>query len=218
MRLTMIEESRREFLANCSALGLSLAGFGQLLEAGCLTSPQQTPGPFYPEPAISRQRHNDTDLTRKLGNDEVARGEIIRVKGQVKDEGCRPIMGAVVEIWQACSSGRYNHSRDENQAALDNDFQFWGSAITGPEGDYEFLTIKPGEYPGRTSHIHYAVQAKNYRPLVTQMYFASEGRQNARDGIYRRLTQQRREVVTVEFTKQDEVQAGKFDMVLSGNG
>ena len=210
----MNKESRREFLAHCSALGLSIAGLEQLLEAACVKTPKQTPGPFYPVPSISEQRHKDMDLTRKLGKDEVAKGEIIRIKGQIKDEGCRPIKGAVVEVWQACASGRYNHSRERNRAVLDTDFQFWGRAITGPEGEYELLTIKPGKYPGRTSHIHYAVQAKNYRPLVTQMYFADDGRQNARDGIYRRLSNQDREAVTVEFSKQDDVKAGTFDMVL----
>ncbi|MDP6355266.1 MAG: protocatechuate 3,4-dioxygenase [Planctomycetota bacterium] len=214
----MTKESRREFLAHCSALGLSITGLEQMLEAACVKTPKQTPGPFYPVPSISKQQYNDTDLTRKLGKDEVAKGEIIRVKGQVKDEGRRPVKGAVVEVWQEGTSGRYNHPRDDNRAPLDEDFQFWGRAITGPEGQYEFLTIKPGRYRGRSPHIHYSIQARNQRPLVTQMYFADEGRENARDGIYRRLSGQGREAVTVGFSKQNDVKVGTFDIVLPRAG
>ncbi len=39
------------------------------------------------------------------------------------------------------------------------------------QGRYTLETIVPGEYPGRTQHIHVKVQAPNGPILTTQIYF-----------------------------------------------
>ena len=41
-------------------------------------------------------------------------------------------------------------------------------------GGYQFLTIKPVPYPGRTPHIHFAVSGRGFERFVTQMYVAGE--------------------------------------------
>jgi len=166
-------------------------------------TPQQIEGPFYPEKSIEQQLYSDTDLSRKLGDHEMAKGQPCFVEGVVSDRKGRPIKGAVVEVWQACASGRYNHSRDDrNPGLLDNNFQFWGRAITGDDGKYGFTSIVPGKYPGRTArHIHFRVDADGYRRCTTQSYFSDFGEDNMRDGIYRSLGRAERELVTVEFDK-----------------
>ncbi len=166
-------------------------------------TPQQTEGPFYPEKTIEQQLFNDTDLSRKLKDHEFAKGQQCTISGVVKDQKGKPIQGSVVEIWQACASGRYNHFRDdENQALLDNNFQFWGRAIVGEDGSYSFKTIIPGKYPGRTArHIHYRVEAESYRRCSTQCYFSDFGNDNMRDGLYMDLNRKERELVTIEFDK-----------------
>jgi protocatechuate 3,4-dioxygenase beta subunit len=108
------------------------------------------------------------------------------LEGQVTGEDCRPIEGAVVEIWQAAASGRYNHSGDRNQLKLDPNFQYWGQVKTGPDGRYRFLTIIPGHYPldprlvgqkpsgpgqFRPPHIHLKARATGLLSLTTQVYF-----------------------------------------------
>ena len=52
------------------------------------------------------------------------------------------------------------------------------------QGRYRLETIVPGEYPGRTRHIHVKVQAPGGRILTTQLYFPGNP-SNRRDGLYR---------------------------------
>ncbi len=169
-------------------------------------TPQQTEGPFYPRKSIEQQLVNDTDLSRKLAGHEFAKGQQAVVEGVIRDRKGAPLKGSLVEIWQACATGRYNHSRDDdNSGLLDNNFQFWGRAITGEDGKYSFKTIIPGKYPGRTArHIHYRVDAEGFRRCSTQCYFSDFGEDNMRDGLYLDLNRKERELVTIEFDKPVE--------------
>lgn len=208
--------TRRTVLRTAGVLGVG-AYAAPLLAAERMITPAQTAGPFYPVPPIAQQTNHDTDLTKKMGDDEVAKGEIIVVEGRIVDVAGKPIKDAVVEIWQACTSGKYNHARDDNPAALDDNFQFWGRMQTSETGAYSFRTIKPGEYPGRTPHIHYHVAADGFARVITQLYFAEEAKSNERDGIYRRLGKAERDAVTVEFAKSDTsngARTGSFELVL----
>ncbi|MEM7456417.1 MAG: intradiol ring-cleavage dioxygenase [Planctomycetota bacterium] len=173
-------------------------------------TPQQTEGPFYPDPTIEQQLFSDNDLSQKLGNHEYARGQQCMINGVIRNRRGEPVEGSVVEIWQACASGRYNHSRDnDNRMLLDNNFQFWGRVVTGEDGAYSFKTIIPGKYPGRTArHIHYRVDADGYRRCSTQCYFSDFGEDNMRDDIYTSLNRQAREQVTIEFDKPAGAEAG----------
>lgn len=192
-------------------------------------TPQQTEGPFYPETTIEQQLFNDTDLIRKLGSHEVAKGKPITVEGIIMDRKGKPLANSTVEVWQACASGRYNHSRDSNNPGLlDNNFQFWGRAVTGEDGRYSFNSIIPGKYPGRTGrHIHYRVDSEGFKRSTTQCYFSDFGEDNMRDGIYRSLNAKERKLVTVEFDKREPAKAeakpnpksplwvGQFNVVLA---
>lgn len=179
---------RRTFLK----IGLtSLAATASLAKAAelCLgRTPQQTEGPFYP---VKDQADKDWDLVSVKGRTKAAQGEIIFIQGQVVDGACQPVADALVEIWQACASGKYNHPNDPNTAPLDVNFQYWGRAITDGEGRYMFRTIKPGAYPAssdwwRPPHVHYKVHKRGYLELTTQLYFAGEA-YNAEDKILQRL-------------------------------
>lgn len=217
---------RRRFLkilAAGSALAIPI-GWGCSSNSGIVTpdglalTPSQTEGPFYPVPSIEQQMFNDTDLTRKLPSDALAQGQLILVEGVVMDRNEQPLDSAVVEIWQASSMGLYNHPNDNaNNPSLDQDFQFWGRAITGPDGKYSFNSIIPGEYDGRSArHIHFRVDAPGYRRLTTQSYFANYGERNAMDGIYSGLNAEGRNLLTVEFSQPTNAPwAGTFNIVLA---
>lgn len=138
----------------------------------CNFTPAQMEGPYYPQGDLNR----DYDLTTLKPGAAPAVGEIVHIEGQVLDKDCRPIPNALVEIWQACYSGKYNHSDDTNNLTLDPNFQYWGRALTAEDGSYLFVTIVPGHYPVgpgqfRPPHIHYKAHAKGYFSLTTQMYF-----------------------------------------------
>src|SRR5437879_380697 len=88
-----------------------LAGAGVLAARAALASacaeetPAQTEGPFYP---VRSQSDTDWDLTVTPWSQGAPLGEQIFVRGTVTDQHCQPVAGALVEIWQACTSGRYN--------------------------------------------------------------------------------------------------------------
>jgi len=209
--------------------GWSLANNSLWMPEDLPLTPQQTEGPFYPEKTIEQQLFNDTDLSRKLGDHEFAAGQKASVEGVVMDRKGKPVPNSVLEIWQACKSGRYNHSLDaRNPALLDNNFQFWGRTITGEDGRYSFTTIIPGKYPGRTArHIHFRVDAEGFKRCSTQCYFSEFGEDNMRDGIYRGLDASEQKLVTIEFdkptsskkgTERSENRAEKRTETASGTG
>ena len=66
------------------------------------------------------------------------------VTGRVLDGDGRPVVGQLVEIWQANAAGRYIHKRDQHPAPIDPNFTGVGRCLTGADGSYRFTTIKPG--------------------------------------------------------------------------
>lgn len=166
----------------------------------CLRTPQQTKGPFYP---VEKKLDQNADLTIKDGSSRRAKGQVIYIEGKVLSVDCTPIAGALVEIWQACESGRYDHPSDPNQAPLDPDFQYFGKVLSGVDGSYMFKTILPGAYPAdrnwmRPPHIHYRVVMPGHKELITQLYF--EGNElNDIDLIRMDLTEEERNAVTAKL-------------------
>jgi protocatechuate 3,4-dioxygenase beta subunit len=86
---------------------------------------------------------------------------------------CQPIAHALLDFWQADSNGQYDNTG----------FRLRGHQYTDNRGHYSLETIVPGEYPGRTRHIHVKVQAPNQSVLTTQLYFPGEPHNNS-DGIF----------------------------------
>lgn len=181
----------------------------------CGITPPQTEGPFYP---IEDQLDKNTDLTHVKGRTQRATGEVCLVKGVVQDEFCQVIPGALVEIWQACHTGKYNHPADPNTAQLDPNFQYWGQAITNEKGEYTFKTIVPGSYPAtrnweRPPHIHFKVQLRGYEELTTQMYWKGHPL-NKFDRILQSLPPKERALVEVDFSKKNGISQGSFNLTL----
>jgi protocatechuate 3,4-dioxygenase beta subunit len=212
---------RRSFLIQSALGGLGVVLAPRLFADDRTLTPAQTSGPFYPIPEIQKQPFYDADLSRKADAAPVAEGELIVVRGQVIGLDGNPLSGSIVEVWQACAAGRYNHPKDTNPAPLDPNFQYWARIETDKEGRYSFKTILPGKYPGRTPHIHYTIAAKDHETLTTQMYFAQHAKDNDRDGVYRGLDTKQRDNVTIEFAKDEKAEnlpAGEFTIVLGPQG
>jgi protocatechuate 3,4-dioxygenase beta subunit len=134
-------------------------------------------GPLYGHNPIGE---TDNDLTRHGPAEPL--GERIIVAGRVVDEDGRGVPDALVEVWQANAAGRYQHVRDNHPAPLDPNFLGAGRAITGEDGNYRFVSIKPGAYPWRNhhnawrpAHIHFSLFGAAFvSRLVTQMYFPND--------------------------------------------
>src|SRR3954447_18605132 len=135
-------------------------------------TPRQTPGPFYP---LSFPQDVDNDLVHVAGHLGAAQGSIARIAGRILDLNGRPVPGARVEIWQCDANGRYHYVRDGwADQPRDENFQGYGAITTDQSGGYQFLTIKPVPYSGRTPHIHFAVSGHGFERFITQMYVAGE--------------------------------------------
>jgi protocatechuate 3,4-dioxygenase, beta subunit len=122
----------------------------------------------------------DADLTARHLAEPI--GERIIVTGRVLDSGGRPVPDTLIEIWQANAAGRYSYEIDEHAAPLDPNFDGAGRCLTGADGRYRFVTIKPGAYPWanhhnawRPAHIHFSLFGRAFtQRLITQMYFPGD--------------------------------------------
>jgi protocatechuate 3,4-dioxygenase beta subunit len=134
-------------------------------------------GPVYGHEPVGELDH---DLTRQHEGEPL--GERIILHGRVLDGDGRPVRNTLVELWQANSAGRYLHDLDEHPAPHDPNFSGGGRCMTDDEGEYRFITVKPGAYPWknhpnawRAAHIHFSLFGHAFpQRLVTQMYFPGD--------------------------------------------
>eukprot|EP01065_Artemidia_motanka_P043989 TRINITY_DN6193_c0_g1_i1.p1 TRINITY_DN6193_c0_g1~~TRINITY_DN6193_c0_g1_i1.p1 ORF type:complete len:253 (+),score=52.61 TRINITY_DN6193_c0_g1_i1:72-761(+) len=182
-------------------------------------TPTQPQGPFqYP---TGHATWKDDDSMAAHG----AKGKRIQIRGVVTGTDRRPVPGALLELWQATSTGKYPHPKDVNtRGVLDPALHHYIRVRTDAHGVYSFSTIKPGGYPvplgngrewRRPSHIHYRVTADGFTQLVTQLYFEEEGDENDRDELQRLLTPEQRRQLRIDLSPSGE---GCFNVVLSESG
>src|SRR5262245_46579201 len=105
-RTFYIPIDRRRFFKSMAVATAGFTGAGSLAEALTLT-PEQTPGPFYPD---SIPLDKDNDLLFLNDNLTPAVGTITYVSGRVLDGSGNPIRGALVELWQTDNNGAYIHT------------------------------------------------------------------------------------------------------------
>lgn len=207
--------SRRSILTAGAAVVASAVTAAVAAKSTALT-PANPEGPFYPK---HQQVDKDADLTLVEGHTERAQGQVIRVTGQVLDDKGQPVEGALVDIWQANSYGRYDHEDDPAAVPDDPNFQGWGMVKTDAEGRYAFTTIKPGSYKvdehwRRPPHIHYKVSRRGYHDITTQMYFAGETL-NKTDSLLQSVAEDARNLLVVDFHEADGISHGRFPIVLA---
>ena len=147
---------------------------------------RQTEGPFFKPSSPERVELIEPGMG----------GQPIELTGFVLTRGCKPVPGALVDLWQADDKGDYDNSG----------FRLRGHQFADAEGRYRFRTIVPAQYPGRTRHLHVKVQPKGGRILTTQLYFPGEA-ENRRDGLYRKE-------LLIRTAKNAGAIAGRFDFVL----
>ena len=216
MTNTNLFHERRRLL---SGLAVGVAGAAILpahLFAEQLTqTPSQTEGPFYPN-----KMPLDTDNDLLIINDSItpAVGAVTYLSGRILDRRGSPIRGALVEIWQCDNNGAYLHTGTVNKEKRDTNFQGFGRFLTASTGEYNFRTIKPVLYPGRSPHIHFMVKVKGQEKFVTQCYVKGDPA-NEKDSIYKSIRDVKaRDSITVDFrpikTSRIGELSARFDIVL----
>jgi protocatechuate 3,4-dioxygenase beta subunit len=192
------KSTRRRFLLTTGflAAGWELAGAGAVLAQDLAPTPachdgdeptiRQTEGPFF------KPRSPERSDLREPG----AGGRPFELSGFVLTRRCRPLGGAVIDLWHADDKGEYDNAG----------FRYRGHITTGPDGAFRFRTIAPAVYSGRTRHYHAKVQAAGSRLLTTQLYFPNEPA-NQRDGLFQRA-------LLMQVANAGDGLAGRFDFVL----
>jgi protocatechuate 3,4-dioxygenase beta subunit len=144
-------------------------------------------GPFYKEDAPFKQR---------LG--EGIEGERLIITGKVMDMRCQPLKGAILDIWQANSTGEYDNKG----------FTLRGKVKTNNDGVYLIDTIIPKEYGQgditRPGHIHLKVGVPNQPTLTTQLYFEGDPY----------LTDLEDKSLIMKITESNGTKKAKFDFVI----
>lgn len=174
-------------------------------------TPRDTEGPFYPP---EWRGEIDGDLLTVNGKRYDA-GTSMLLLGRILNNEGTPLRDARVEIWQVDATGRYRHPNDDGERPLQRGFQGFGRVASDEKGGYRFRTIKPVNYGGRPAHVHFRIEAKGYRSLTTQMYFAGENTERGGFGAFSR----ERDRLTVKTESVRDAGEGaqlatKFDIVL----
>lgn len=121
----------------------SVAGGGKAIP-DCVLTPAQEEGPFYID--LGRVR-------RDIVEDRP--GVPLALAITVVDAGsCEPIRDAAVDVWHCDALGVYSGEPTEGS---EGETYLRGIQLTDRDGLAEFATIYPGQYPGRTTHIHLKV-------------------------------------------------------------
>jgi len=151
-------------------------------------TPAQTEGPYFKPGSPARTSLIESGIT----------GTRLVLSGRVLTLACAPVAGATLDFWQADAGGTYDNSG----------YRLRGHQLTDAAGRYSLETILPGEYPGRTEHIHVKVGAPGKAVLTTQLYFPDVAR-NQQDSIFDPHL-----LVTMQNTATGK--AATFDFVTSG--
>jgi protocatechuate 3,4-dioxygenase beta subunit len=134
--------------------------------SSCTLTVQETEGPYY----------FDADSIRSDVRED-REGTRLRLALRVRDaKSCKPLENAVVDIWHCDALGAYSgfeaaSNGQPGGGRTDDERYLRGAQVTNSDGIVEFVTIYPGWYRGRTTHIHAKVHVDNRTALTTQLFF-----------------------------------------------
>lgn len=173
-------QERQEFILLSDTLGLSM-----LVDAINNRRPEGATentvfGPFHVEGAPVREMGDSICLDGK--------GESCLFIGRVVDTDGNPVEGALIEVWSDNAEGYYDVQQPDIQPKWNNR----GVFVTGADGRYSFVGIKPvsypipddgpvgkmlghvGRHPYRPAHMHYMVRADGFQKLVTHTFVGGD--------------------------------------------
>ncbi|MFO1106419.1 MAG: dioxygenase [Amaricoccus sp.] len=137
-------------------------------------------GPFHVDGAPIREHGSSISLDGK--------GETCLYEGRVIDLHGEPIEGAIVDVWSDNADGFY----DVQQPGIQPKWNNRGRFVTGSDGKYSFVGIKPvsypipddgpvgqmlghlGRHPYRPAHMHYLVTAPGFQKVVTHTFVGED--------------------------------------------
>lgn len=170
-------DARNEFILICDILGVEVLVdmLGNQVTEG--ESESTVLGPFYREnpPVLPK----GASIVQKDFDGQ----QTVRVSGRVLDTGGNPIEGVQIDVWEDAPNGLY-----EQQDPDQPDYNLRGRFLTGADGSYDFVGLRPepypipydgaagellnymGHHPMRPGHIHFMITKPGYKPLISQIY------------------------------------------------
>jgi len=170
----MCDEKRQEFILTSDVLGVSMLmdAINNRLASGA--TPSTVEGPFH--------IHDSPELADGANMAQGAPGIPCFVTGTVRDLDGKPIGGATMDLWQTDGEGLYEAQADAKGAYMRGVYK------TKPDGSYVVQTVAPIAYTipmdgpvgelihktkishMRPAHIHFAIAAPGYKPVVTHLF------------------------------------------------
>jgi hydroxyquinol 1,2-dioxygenase len=170
----LCDDKRQEFILFSDVLGVSMLVDAINNRLPSEATPTTVEGPFHVA--------DSPELELGANMAEGAPGTPCVVVGQVRDTEGNPVAGTVLDLWQTDGEGLYEAQRDTDEPWMR------GLYHSGPDGSYAVRTVAPigytipmdgtvGELMERTNishmrpaHIHFALSAPGYHPVVTHLF------------------------------------------------
>ena len=142
----------------------------------CVLVPSEIAGPFPLD-----LNENDFFFRQDITEDRpgVRLRQRVRILG---DQNCAPMANVRVNVWHCDRDGGYSGYGTEEGLTYCRGYQF-----TDDNGECEFVTIVPGWYPGRVTHMHFQVYVSSQYSAVSQWTWPHEavvGATNAHPALY----------------------------------
>ena len=173
-------DERQEFILLSDVLGFSMLVDAINNRRPTGATENTVFGPFHVADAPIREMGDHISLDGK--------GEPCLFQGRVLDRDGTPIQGATVDVWSDNADGFY----DVQQPGIQPKWNNRGRFITGADGAYSFVGIKPvsypipddgpvgkmlgalGRHPYRPAHMHFLVTAPGYDTIVTHTFVGDD--------------------------------------------
>jgi protocatechuate 3,4-dioxygenase beta subunit len=157
--------NRRELLERCAVSGALILTTSLSLPALVVewdkSEQKRKPTPYCELGPFYKREAPHTSALRAPGD----AGMPLALSGMVYNTRGEIVLDAKVEIWQTDNDGHYDIDGYRYRALL----------TPGPKGTYAIDSVIPGHYPSRVcQHVHYLINASGHKPLITQMYFATD--------------------------------------------
>lgn len=136
-------------------------------KANCIVSPSETAGPF---PTINPSTLVQTNIV----GDRTGVAFTINIKILNTNNDCAALEGAIVDIWHCDKDGNYSEYGGTTMQQTDyTSYHFLrGRQTTNANGEVNFVSIFPGWYTSRATHIHVHIyNSAGTSLLVTQISF-----------------------------------------------
>lgn len=159
--------------------------------------------------------NQSNNLLRKTGSPIANKNQIIKIQGFITDLACRPITNARVEIWHVDSFGVRKvllSKKELRETPHDPYFTDGGRFYTDNLGRFEFLTIMPGSYENRMSHINFKISHQNFADFFTIMFFPDND--NNKDERFANLSEEYQKSLLSVAKKNNEF---LFNITLPSN-